>query len=287
MRIDLYTRCWNDAHMLGFFFRHYDRFVSRYIVYDDGSTDSSLDILHAHPRVEVRRLSYEDPASRILSAVSLFDHCWKESRGSADWVIVTDVDEHLSHPDLGPYLAACKAAGVTIIPATGYQMLSEDFPDPDSFLERDVVMGSRWPMMDKLNIFSPEDVREIRYTPGRHLANPTGRILLPPADEMLLLHYKYLDFEKLYERHTMAARRSRPLDIERRYGHEYFWSRDQLHEEWKLVKDRLVDVGKIGRSSDGHPPGEEAQIVSQLEWLWSSRIELLWSSRLDPFSARE
>ena len=50
MRIDLYTLCWNDADMLGFFFRHYDRFVQRYIVYDDGSTDQSLEILHANRR---------------------------------------------------------------------------------------------------------------------------------------------------------------------------------------------------------------------------------------------
>ena len=54
MRIDLYTLCWNDADMLGFFFQHYDRFVQRYVVYDDGSTDRSLDILHANPKVEVR-----------------------------------------------------------------------------------------------------------------------------------------------------------------------------------------------------------------------------------------
>jgi len=32
MRIDLYTRCWNDAHMLGFFFRHYDTLVQRYVI---------------------------------------------------------------------------------------------------------------------------------------------------------------------------------------------------------------------------------------------------------------
>ena len=54
MRIDLYTRCWNDAHMLGFFFRHYDPLVQRYVVFDDGSTDGSLDFLRAHPKVEVR-----------------------------------------------------------------------------------------------------------------------------------------------------------------------------------------------------------------------------------------
>ena len=40
--------------MLPFFFRHYDPIVDRYIVYDDGSTDRTLEMLAAHPRVEVR-----------------------------------------------------------------------------------------------------------------------------------------------------------------------------------------------------------------------------------------
>jgi Glycosyl transferase family 2 len=54
MRIDLYTRCWNDADMLGFLFRHYDPLVQRFVVYDDGSTDDSLEILRSNPKVEVR-----------------------------------------------------------------------------------------------------------------------------------------------------------------------------------------------------------------------------------------
>jgi hypothetical protein len=51
--IHLYTVCWDEADMLGFFFRHYDPWVDRYVIYDDGSTDGSLDILRANPRVEV------------------------------------------------------------------------------------------------------------------------------------------------------------------------------------------------------------------------------------------
>ena len=29
--------------MLAFFFRHYDPWVDRYVIYDDGSTDGSLE----------------------------------------------------------------------------------------------------------------------------------------------------------------------------------------------------------------------------------------------------
>src|SRR5690242_2946962 len=49
VRVHLYALCWNDAYMLPYFFRHYDSFVDRYIIFDDGSTDRSLDILRRHP----------------------------------------------------------------------------------------------------------------------------------------------------------------------------------------------------------------------------------------------
>jgi len=60
-RVHLYTVSWNEQAMLGYFFRHYDRFVDRYVFYDDGSDDGTRERLQAHPRVEVRRFERTDP----------------------------------------------------------------------------------------------------------------------------------------------------------------------------------------------------------------------------------
>jgi Glycosyl transferase family 2 len=45
------------AKILPFFFGHYDPLVDAYTVFDDGSTDGSLEILRANPKVEVRRFA--------------------------------------------------------------------------------------------------------------------------------------------------------------------------------------------------------------------------------------
>src|SRR6516225_2801945 len=82
------------------FFPAYDRFVSRYFFFDDGSDDGSLEWLRTRPNVEVQQFVRSDPASFVISEQLLSNQCWKRSRGSADWVIVTDVDEHLFHDDL-------------------------------------------------------------------------------------------------------------------------------------------------------------------------------------------
>src|SRR5215211_8196051 len=108
--IHAYAICWNDARQLDFFFRHYDPIVERYVIFDDGSTDGSLERLRRHPKVDLRRLVRSHPASFVLSELELFNNCWKESRGTenrapADWVIVCSLDEHLVHADLKGYLA--------------------------------------------------------------------------------------------------------------------------------------------------------------------------------------
>ena len=255
MRIDLYTRCWDEADMLGFFFRHYDALVERYVVFDDGSTDGSKERLRAHPRVDLRPMpSDSEPDSRVASGLSVLESCWKESRGRADWVIVTDLDEHLHHRDLANYLLRCKTDGVTIVPALGYQMVSDTLP-PDGYrLSESRTRGAPWPMLNKMNIFDPDAIDATNFAPGRHTAAPEGRIVAPDRDEVLLLHYKYLGFERTRLRYQRALARQRKIDVERHWGFQYAWTRDQLLEDWSRVSAASVDVVAAARGAwQTHP----------------------------------
>jgi len=245
MKIDLYARCWNERDMLPFFFLHYDKLVQRYIIYDDASTDDSQEILLRNPKVELRPMPlYSDPESRISSALALQETCWKESRGSADWVIVTDIDEHLYHPNMYDYLGQCRARGVTIIPGLGYQMLSERFPEHKTLLCQSLTRGACYPLYSKLNIFTPNEIDAVNYSPGRHGAAPTGHVVLPARDELLLLHYHYLGFERVRKRYAQFLTRQRKTDIATGFGGQYSWSSEQLRDAWNLVANRLVDISR-------------------------------------------
>ncbi len=99
--------------MLDFFFRHYDPWVDRYVIYDDGSTDATLSVLAARPDVEIRRFERIHPLSFVESARAWQNSAWKEARSRAAWVVVTAIDEHIYHPAMPDYLVRCKTAGVT------------------------------------------------------------------------------------------------------------------------------------------------------------------------------
>ncbi len=245
MRIDLYTLCWNDADMLAFFFRHYNRFVQRYVVYDNGSTDQSLAILRANPKVEVRPVALDTNCdSFVLSGMQIIETCWKESRGRADWVICTDIDEHLHHPQLRSYLEALRKEGATIVPALGYQMLSETFPASDQLLCESITMGAPWVQMNKLSLFSPDAIEAANFAPGRHSARPTGNVVAPDRDELLLLHYKYLDLERTQRRHEECASRLRKMELENGWCYRWLLSREELQDDWKKFERELVDVSQ-------------------------------------------
>lgn len=283
MKIDLYARCWNESDMLPFFFLHYDKLVQRYIIYDDASTDNSQEILSSNPKVEVRPMPpYSDPGSRISSALALQQTCWRESRGRADWVIVTDIDEHLYHPHIHRYLAQCLRKGVTIIPALGYQMLSADFPEHGNLLCQSLTRGACYPFYNKLNIFSPNEIDSVNYTPGRHTAAPTGHIVLPARDELLLLHYHYLGFERVRKRYAEMLARQRNTDIANEWGRQYSWSSEQLREDWNGIASRLVDIARPNLrpwKTHGGPRWWREQDQSDLSVVKRCRTQLRQTAR--------
>ena len=243
MKIHLHTLCWNDAAMLPFFFRHYDPWIDRYFIYDDGSTDASLGLLAAHPKVELHLLPPRPPGvTAFVRCIDQFNQGWKRSKARADWVVVTEIDEHLQHPDMKSYLARARQQGVTAIPALGFQMMSERFPDPGETLTQSITKGAADEWYSKLSIFSPNDITEINYALGRHTASPEGKVILPPEDEMLLLHYKYLGFENLIARQQQIFKQHEKDIVESGLGVHIAYSREKMEEIWEQLKAALVDL---------------------------------------------
>lgn len=241
MIIHVYSICWNEEKMLPFFFRHYDDIVDQYFIFDNGSTDRSLSILEAHPKVTVGSFETKEH-SLVLTALDLFNQFWKNSIGKADWIIVCDVDEHLYHTDLRAYLEDCQAQGITLVTPLGFEMVTDTFPDEASKLCETVQHGVRRHMYDKPQIFNPNAITETNFTPGRHRAAPVGNIISPPTIEIVLLHYKYLGFEYVNSRFSILQQGLQHLDIAHGYGVQYSWGEQQRFQEFSNL---LISATKI------------------------------------------
>ncbi|MGV7221688.1 MAG: glycosyltransferase family 2 protein [Nitrospinales bacterium] len=240
MKTHLYTLCWNEADMLEFFFRNYDPWIDRYIVFDDGSTDGSQDTLKSHPKVELRKWHRKYPDSYLMSQLDWLNTVWKESRNSADWVVIVDIDEHLfsQQTPMKEFLEKYKSQGITLVPSLGFQVVSEDFPKSHEYLVKTRTWGKPWEWMCKLSIFNPDAIIETNFTSGRHTAKAVGKVKLPRRDTLLLFHYKYLGFE-----HTLEKQNSQHSNIgahDVAVMEHYAWNREQLRNHWdNILKDSV------------------------------------------------
>jgi glycosyltransferase involved in cell wall biosynthesis len=248
MRIDLYASCWNEERIIPFFLRHYEPVVDRIIIFDDGSTDRSRELLAASPKVELRRLRQGE--SSILMQMEELNHCWKESRGRADWVFICDMDEQIyHHRDLRVYLEQCKNAGITILNPVGVDIVSVDFPPLDSILTETVRLCVRTFLQDKIAVFDPSAIDEINYTPGRHLAKPIGRLVFPGEREVKLLHYKHLGLDYVQRRTKELQSRKTHFDRERGWGLHYYRPPDDIRIDFDKMLKEAMDISLIGKET--------------------------------------
>jgi dTDP-4-dehydrorhamnose 3,5-epimerase-like enzyme len=269
--VHLYALCWNDEKMLPYFFKYYDAVVDRYYIYDNGSTDRSLEILSDNPKVVLRDFRTEGD-SFGQSAVNHYNECWKQSRGEADWVIICNIDEHVYHPNLRSYLKACKSNGITLVVPEAYEMVSDSFPKADRYLHRSVRYGVREPRYDKPQIFDPNKIEEINFIPGRHLANPSGEVATPKRPKTKLLHYKYVGADYLLPRQSELRLRLRSADIKDGLGVQYTWDDQRQVAELEQRRRRSVRVlranmwrhfGASRRSGWDHAFADEETTVMQ------------------------
>jgi len=228
--------------MLEFFFRHYEPWVDRFVFFDDGSTDGTLELLRSKQNVEVRAFHRIRPDSFSLSAQAVRNNCWKESRGRADWVIVTDVDEHLYHPRLKSYLRDCKRRGITCIPALGFDMVTDSLPSPHEHLARTRTLGAPSHGYSKLRVFDPNAIEKTNFGIGGHVAFPSGQCVLPERDELLLLHYKQLGADYVVPRNAALGKRLGKRDIRNHWGIQFFYDLPKYQRHVDELKRKLVNV---------------------------------------------
>jgi len=204
-----------------------------------------LERLRARQNVVVARTPRCDPNSWVASAQAIYNSDWKRSIGEADWVVVTNLDEHVFHPNMAGYLQQMLQDGVTVVPAAGYQMMSEKFPAPDSVLWRDHPLGAPWNMYSRLPVFRPDQITETNYKPGRHGAALVGNVVLPNRVEAMNLHFKYLGLEETRLRHAEQRERLGAKDVANGWGSQYNYSDDELAEVFGWFQSKRVNVHDV------------------------------------------
>jgi glycosyltransferase involved in cell wall biosynthesis len=241
-KIHLYTICWNEEVILPHFLKHYTGLCESIVVYDNYSTDKSVQICAKYANVSVRKY---DTNGEIRDDIYLQikNNCWKESRNSADWVIVCDTDEFIYHADLINVLKQAKNQGISHFRSVGYEMVGDRMPREDDHIFELIKDGFPNEACNKTALFDPDLIEEINYEWGGHTCLPIGR-LKEDRETISLLHYKYFSLDYLIERYRVLGRRLSEKNIKYKLGKHYLFSPrkiKKLYEGFRKKATRVID----------------------------------------------
>lgn len=215
--------CWNEEYLLPFYFKWYkSRFPNaRFVVYDNESTDKSIDICKENgASVITYKTDNQLSDSRYLG---IKNNSWK---GLDDWVIVGDVDELLNITD--KELEIENSKGTTLINSIGWNMCNKD--NVSNLL--DITHGVRNVNYDKVLCFKSSEIKEINYSPGAHNIKPIGRLQYS-SNKYPMLHMKFMNEDYMINRYKQFKERMSPENHRNGWGIQYKAEEDQIRRDFK------------------------------------------------------
>lgn len=235
--VTIYTIAFNEELMMPYFIKHYRKMFPncRIVVYDNESTDRTVEIVNSFPNTEVRTYSTGGKLNDEVY-LEIKNNCWKDAQ--TDWVLVCDVDEHLYITD--KQLKNDEYFGITAIYGNAFNMVGTFQAENEIDIEK-IVLGVRADSYDKLFLFNKKYITEINYGPGCHSCSPKGRIINIHG-LYTTKHYKYIHPDYMVRRHKLFASRLSEINLKKGFGYHYLYSEEKIREEFKQAREQAHEI---------------------------------------------
>lgn len=251
MKICWITLCKNEMDILPFVRKYWERISADVIVYDNGSTDGSLEYLSSIPYVTIKHFDSDGHNDIIHKNVK--EQAYLEHKNDYDIIIITDMDEVFFFDDFKAVSEAFIDGGYNIL-MTPIISLCEDFKPPyseDKYLHQLCHKFYRQRMnhmkgfdeYSKLSIFNTKVTDKVEMSVGQHYVktSPDMKIMLSNngfnlhIDKGFGLDYKYKVRQRMYANLS---------DTNKRYGMaiEYADSYEKLEREYKNNQENSFDI---------------------------------------------
>lgn len=246
-----YVLCWNEMPILPFMIDYWKQIARKVIIFDDNSTDGTLEYLSTFDWIEVRPFPIKtDNTLNDEINFKIKNECWKEQRGKGvDFVIVSDLDEVLWSRNLYEEFNYYKQKNIAVVKPQAYDFVSLHFPIHGNQLLHDQIKTCyRFEWYDKCILFSPDIVDEINYTEGAHSCSPqydSSKYTDWNSGSLYMFHFKYLGLEYLLMKRYAIKNRLSQTNIDNKWSGEYQFTREQtieqFYERWTWAKNYSVD----------------------------------------------
>ena len=245
--IYVYVVCYNEEFILPYFLKHYD-FATKIFIYDNCSSDNSVEIALKDPRCEIIYFNsmFDDNINKNIK-----NNAWKQHRDECDYCIVVDMDEFMWYPTLYTTLQKYKNKQIIfpLFNVSGINVVS-DKPNynKNDYLYNQIDMGYFNKSYSKKTMFCPYYIYDMNYTDGSHECKPIISYNIRKNPPMIyLLHYKYIGgIERLKKRQNEYSKRISTYNKENNKGCHYFNLNDiELYYKGAIEKSKKINLMNI------------------------------------------
>jgi hypothetical protein len=229
--IEVFTICYNEEVLMPYFLRHYLSFCNHVTIYDNMSTDRSVELCDGNSKVTTIPFKSDDSLRDDMHK-NIKNNCWKGSK--ADWVIVCDFDEFVYNFD------GKVAKDYTIISPEWWEMISDHLPTTKGQIYEEINQGIPKGRPAKCLMFRPKFIKEINYAVGAHSLDAKGQVRMLNTNKILTLHYKMLSLKYYLDRTTLLRTRLSEMNKKKGWGFHYNFSEDSIiqyyQDSWRDKK---------------------------------------------------
>ena len=252
MKICWIVLCYNEIDILPFVSQYWERIgVDKVVVYDNGSTDGSIDYLTGLTYVELRHFSSNGQNDIIQKQIK--EAAYMEFKDSYDIIVISDMDEVFWFKDFKAISEEFINGGYDVMAAPIFSLCEDFKPQPEEgkllheqchkFYHQRMNHMKGFDDYSKLSIFNCRTVNRVNMSVGQHFVEtqPSMKVMLAyngfclHIDKGFGLEYKYKIRQKMNENLS---------DTNRKYGMciEYANSYEKLKKEYEENQKKSFDL---------------------------------------------
>ena len=245
------TLCFNEMDILPFVKQYWERIGCDVVVYDNGSTDGSIEFLSVLPYVTVKHFDSQGQNDIIQKEVK--EKAYLEFKDKYDIIIISDMDEVFYFNDFKALSEDFISGGYNVL-ATPIFSLCEDSKPPYSedkllhqqckkFYKQKMNHMNGFEDISKLSIFNTKITDSVSMSVGQHYVQTSPQIRIMLSNNDFCLHidkgfgidYKYKIRQKMNDNLSEVNKRS-GMCVE--YGDSF----EKLAEEYKRNQENSFDI---------------------------------------------
>ena len=243
MKIEVFTFCWNEMAVLPFAVDYWRRFASHVTVFDNGSTDGSIEFMQQHSDLITRDRFETGNQINDQLLLNAKNDAWKQARDRADLVVMCDMDEMLI--PIEDELQRMMDEGCTVCMPRWFTMMSDEMPTHENGKYLHQIRPYAIQSPAKAILFNPNKIVDMRYEPGAHQCQPEGYVKWFEGGIYCLHTDHNFSIENKIERYKQMYARMSDINKRKGWGIHYGFNEEQLRSWWQQAWQQAVDFNEI------------------------------------------